>query len=395
MKKMGVKLFAAGLLIAAGCILTGGGSTKIDLNDYVVVDKDSYDGYGSVSFNDALLTTDVYRIMAKGKEKDSVSLMTVQNLLKTAYTHTEEFQDNAVNGYLSNGDTFKEIFTIDNSALKPYHITLKGEEKKYKVSGLKEVETFDVFESLDVRFSGTDGYGNVYWNAEKMKELLFTPDKDYALSNGDEVTFTAYDPTNQGSFSKYAERYGRIPESATKTYIVEGLTPIPTFDAFERLSVSFEGTDGFGRLRASTTDDTRLVFTFDKIEGLSNGDQVTATVMDAENRDSFYAYGQVFGSAPAENTKTYTVTGLTEIQEFDPFEGVQVELDATSPNGTVKITHPTGDPYGLRYSCSDTGVSSGDEVTVKVYYGYYNELDESFVSQYGKKPTQTEKKFKV
>ena len=128
-------------------------------------------------------------------------------------------------------------------------------------------------------------------------------------------------------------------------------------------------------------------FEFEPTEGLSNGDTVTVTAKVGKKAED---YAFVLDGTEA----TFTVEGLEEIEEYDPFADIQVVFEGKAPNGTAKMNN-NSDDYTISYEMDKSdGLSNGDTVTVKAAPAYGMKEDE-YAQQYGKKLSITEKSFTV
>lgn len=125
-------------------------------------------------------------------------------------------------------------------------------------------------------------------------------------------------------------------------------------------------------------------------ENLSNGDEVVLTIdvdnSALENYDFKLAGGE----------KKITVSGLNEVEAFDPFENVAVNFSGMSPNGSASVnTSYSNVDIDLLYNLDkSSGLKNGDEVTVSISTHSDTDLDEYCMSK-GKVPTTTEKTFTV
>ena len=128
---------------------------------------------------------------------------------------------------LSNGDVVTYIWNCDDEyVLETYGYKLKYEDVEITVENLKEAESFDPFEGIEVVFSGIspNGTASIAGGAESpaARNLRYDLDVYNGLSNGDEVTITAsiyYDDPVEYCI----ENYGLIPSPITRTYTVGGL----------------------------------------------------------------------------------------------------------------------------------------------------------------------------
>lgn len=123
-------------------------------------------------------------------------------------------------------------------------------------------------------------------------------------------------------------------------------------------------------------------------ENLSNGDEVVLTIDVDNSALEKYDFKLEGGE------KKITVSGLDEIEAFDPFENVAVNFSNMSPNGSASVSISDAD-IDLNYTLDkDSGLKNGDEVTVSISSYDGTDVEEYCMSQ-GKNPTVTEKTFTV
>lgn len=125
-------------------------------------------------------------------------------------------------------------------------------------------------------------------------------------------------------------------------------------------------------------------------ENLSNGDEVVLKI-DVDN-SALESYD--FKLSGGE--KKITVSGLDEVEAFDPFENVTVNFSGMSPNGTASVnTSDSNVDIRLNYTLDkNSGLKNGDEVTVSISSSSGTDVEEYCMSN-GKTPTATEKTFTV
>ncbi len=200
-------------------------SAKINLNNYVSVEfeGDNLAGYGSVTFDKERFLLDHIGSVSFNKESIQV--------YRELYGNTDKSAANAILNYisvsldkrnkLSNGDTVKTVWKIDTEKVETYFVwDYVCTSESFTVSGLKDADTFDPFERLEVSFSGISpygtasayNYGNDYSGTYKV-----TPNNN--LKNGDKVTVT-YSCSDKATM---VANYGKYPSSFEKTYTVSGL----------------------------------------------------------------------------------------------------------------------------------------------------------------------------
>ena len=130
-------------------------------------------------------------------------------------------------------------------------------------------------------------------------------DKYKDLSNGDEINYT-------WSISSEMELYlnCKVKYTTDGKKKVSDLTEVETFDAFADLQIEFTGSAPAGRAELKYSGDmlSSYDFSMDKSSGLSNGDVITVTLDDYVQSNCLSKYGKV----PAEKSKEYTVSGLSE-----------------------------------------------------------------------------------
>lgn len=126
----------------------------------------------------------------------------------------------------------------------------------------------------------------------------------------------------------------------------------------------------------------------DASENLSNNDTFTVTF----NWDASKA--KELGLKYIGKEKTYTVEGLEDVTEIDPFQDVTIEYSGTAPAGKADVKNNSSDSFlsTLRYSASKTSeLSNGDKIVVKIDTSDVEQkaLENNYVL------TQTEKEYVV
>ena len=203
----------------------------------------------------------------------------------------------------------------------------------------------------------------------------------------------------------------------TAFYMCAGLTGCgkETVDVTADADISVSGYDGHGTATVSKGDwlmDTEkkygqgMSFTdlalleealYDAVEynvspseNLSNGDEVVLTIDVDNSALENYDFKLEGGE------KKITVSGLDEVETFDPFENVTVNFSGMSPNGEASI-NKSGSSAGIDLSYTldkNSGLKNGDEVTVSV--SVYDDMDiEEYCESKGKAISATEKTFTV
>ena len=164
-----------------------------------------------------------------------------------------------------------------------------------------------------------------------------------------------------------------------------------------------EDTYGLSNLAGSLYEgnETSLFVTYcadgsaDKTRNLSNGDVVTYT-WDGVNEQTKKEAEEMFGVKIKCSDVTYKVSGLTAVNTFDAFDGVEVEFNGISPDGSATVnTLPTAEAAKDLYYTLDEqyNLANGDTVTVTVHSNRDDFSD--CIEKYGAIPAATEKTYMV
>lgn len=164
-----------------------------------------------------------------------------------------------------------------------------------------------------------------------------------------------------------------------------------------------EDTYGLSNLAGSLYEgnETSLFVTYcadgsaDKTRNLSNGDVVTYT-WDGVNEQTKKEAEELFGVKIKCSDVTYKVSGLTAVNTFDAFDGVEVEFDGISPDGSATVnTLPIAEAAKSLYYTLDEqyNLANGDTVTVTVHSNRDDFSD--CIEKYGAIPAATEKTYTV
>lgn len=207
---------------------------------------------------------------------------------------------------------------------------------------------FDPFEGLRLGFDGYSGYGTARIEDRPSSGMEYALSASNELKNGDTVKVTASIPSYY-TLDRFAETYGGVPSAYSREYTVSGLQEIETFDAFEGLTIKYEGYSPYAKAKIASKEYGDLVYKLDQNENLKNGDVITVTITGAY--ESWFSTGSVSDftkntwKAPAELSKEYVVSELPEyITSFEQiteeaWEKLQTEL---WDHKASYIDHPAG-----------------------------------------------------
>ncbi len=251
-----IAVVAAAVVIVA-LVVGVSASRRINLNKYVEVTFEGYDGYGTANVTmdwDALSSKYDKRI----KVDDSGwgwfygSFSEIVN--DCTYMSVDPQYD------LSNGDEVTISWDVDTASIDQLirkSVKISADPKTYTVSGLEEVEEFDAFETVQIEFLGTSPNATAEI-VSAPDDLVITLSDTYDLAVGDVVTATI----SEDSAMAYAQEYGRIPAELSKDYTVEdvayyvtSLDQIPE-DAMEKMEAQAE--DAFHADVAGWSENARL-----------------------------------------------------------------------------------------------------------------------------------------
>lgn len=124
----------------------------------------------------------------------------------------------------------------------------------------------------------------------------------------------------------------------------------------------------------------------DKTTDLSNGDRVSYKWNVSMTDKLREKYKVEFVS----EDKEFKVDSLDEVEEFDPFENLEVTFSGIAPNGSAKISGSIEEVPSLYFKADKTSeLKNGDIITI-ILDSYEDDI-ESYCLEYGKVPTELEK----
>ncbi len=126
---------------------------------------------------------------------------------------------------------------------------------------------------------------------------------------------------------------------------------------------------------------------------LSNGDEISFQWACDDDMAKEH-----FGVQLKYEDLTFTVEGLEEAAEVDPFEDVELVFSGIAPNGEVSLVNNSEESfaYDLQYEVEPSdGLSNGDTITVSLLQAESQEDRAYYLRSYGVTFTQTEKTYTV
>ena len=221
----------------------------------------------------------------------------------------------------------------------------------------------------------------------------YNADRSQGLSNGDVVTVTFR--YSNSEMKKLGIRF----KGEQKKVTVSELAEIERFDAFAGANMVLSGPNGYGELAINKTGTeeiySQLQYTASKDHELHNGDSVTVTITNRSGEDEFSEIGRIYGKVPAETSKTFEITGLTEVPTFDAFAGLAVTLEGVEPFGYISLEN-TDDSNDIWFEADKyDNLSNGDTVRVRAVPGYTGAFNAEYAEIYGQVPETPEKLLQI
>ena len=218
----GVLAFVALMVVL---VVSINASSTINLNKYLTIEAEGYDGYGSVRASiDWVAITEKYGKKVKFTKRASRELFGMDWFVSGAPILALE-QGIRVrmekSSNVSNGEEINYEWVIDEELYDYVKVKLKYNDDTYTVSGLSTVGTFDAFADVEVTFSGfaPNGRMEYRYNGSDLDSYYFSCDKTDGLSNGDTVTLKI----DSSKIESLISRIGKVPAESEKQYVVSGL----------------------------------------------------------------------------------------------------------------------------------------------------------------------------
>ena len=218
------------IALIIGAVILNKRAHTVNLNDYVEVSFEGFDGYGTAEVSiDYDSIVDDY--CDKFKE-DKIS----RDMEKLDYYEREYYDyldldpesiliyfcinvDVSKQTNLSNGDTVKYSWDVNKKKLEKYFdLEFEYSNEKVTVEGLEEIDKYDAFEHLTINYVGASPSASIAldYDGEYFNNGDFYCDKYEALKDGDTITVTLDVDTQE-----VANSYGVIPTETSKTFTVE------------------------------------------------------------------------------------------------------------------------------------------------------------------------------
>ena len=249
-------------------------------------------------------------------------------------------------------NTNETVSVNSNGSTNPTNNSAKIDLNKY-VS--VEFEGYNLAGYGSVKFDKEkfllDHIGNIYFNEENhqvYRELFGNEyksagnaivqyisvclDKSSKLSNGDKVKLVWKINTDKvNTYFKWDYT------CSAKEFTVTGLKDATTFDAFERVEITFSGIDPYGKVSVYNYGaNYGGSYKVTPAENLKNGDKVKVTFSCSDKSTMVTKYGKY----PSSYEKTYTVSGLnTYVKSIDGLSNEQLNKLVSDAKDKIWILH--------------------------------------------------------
>lgn len=358
-KKVLMAVGAGAAIIMLLLFVVLGMEDSIDMNQYLTIEAEGYDGYGKLH---AAINWDA--VEEKYGEKLSfteeagktfgglISLMSPMDVLQDCVrVELEKYSG------LSNGDTVAYTWTVDEDLANMLKCKIKCKDGSFSVSDLQQAETFDLFSQLEVEFTGTapEGRASLTYTGTELRSDAFRCDKSRDLSNGDTITVSISD----SNVELLAEQLGKVPESLEKQYTVQGLNSYvrkaSEIDETALAEMQKQASDEYISHAAQWKEDKKL-------ENLSYLGNYLLTSKDGAGNYLYLVYKASIRNYYADSQQTYDQ--VNEVYWYTRFENLMV-------NGDGKTEVDVRD-YSTPYDSVYFDTSGNDSYGAKrwSYYGY-------------------------
>ncbi len=371
-----VAVVVAALLLVL--YFTGVTTKKVKLNDYLSVEINGYDGYGTAS-----ISFDRFQL----EEDYDQKIQLTDAAIIWGYYDFSDLVDDIASAYvvpgsgLSNGDEVQVEWYVDLDDLDELvkgKVELSYEPETYEVSGLKEVQNFDAFAGISVQFSGISPDATADLSLNRSAAAIPDEAWDYldislsqteGLAVGDTVTVTI----SEESANELMRDLGLHPGEMSKEYVVEGIPYYVT-------SLDQIPEEGMEKMKQQADDVFRAQISSWTLGTLISLDYLGCYFLTPKSADSATQNIEYVIYRYQANQSGDIVTGYWYCEFYN---GMVLE-DGTFSLDYTDYTIPTytssfwGDPTGTYFTHTDA-------TNTKAYYVGYPDLDTMFnqlVTQY-------------
>ncbi|MCM1086616.1 MAG: YARHG domain-containing protein [Muribaculaceae bacterium] len=346
--------------------------STINLNNYVKIEADGYDGYGTIK---ASIDWDAIKLKYSDKVSFTGQAQTEFGGLFSSVSPIDLMEDYisielAETSKLSNGDVVEYTWNVADELSTMIKCKLKYKDSSYNVLGLTEIGIFDAFSGLEITYEGIapNGYANIAYNGSELDYYDFRCDKTDGLSNGDKIIVSI----DEGNLEYYARNLGKVPDTLERKYIVEGLrgyvTAYSEIDNDSLAAMQQQASDVYNAYAAQRWDEGAVIESFTYI-----GDYF----LTLKDKNSWGDHNRLYLVYKAQVRNHYaddgeTFNDLNGYYWYISFHDIMVEPDGSITVDITNYNTPSESIY------VDSGISYGWFGTKRwEYYGYWT-LDDLY-----------------
>ena len=212
----------------------------IDMNSYVDVITDGYNGYACASvsidwesFDQENKKKYSFTKAAKAKYGSSIKNISLSDIISDFVYISLDKDSN-----ISNDDVLKYNWSISDEISDYVICYLDYDDETYKVNGLPDAPQYDFFEGVELSYSkiSPNGKAELLYSGTKLSIYDFTLDKSENIRNDEVLTVSL----NEQDDWYYLSKFNAIPSEYTKSFIVSGLDEyVSSIDSIPEESLSF------------------------------------------------------------------------------------------------------------------------------------------------------------
>lgn len=369
-KIIGIAAVAVVLIVVA--LIFSGLSNKINLNKYLTIETEGYDGYGTAR---ATIDWDAiekkygkkikYKAAAKKEYGGWLELMTPFDAFQESVSVRLDKTNN-----LSNGDSIEYTWQIDEDLKKYVKCDYKYNDKKHKVSGLEKVGKFDAFAEVTMEYTGIapNGSANLNYLGSDLNYYDFQCDKTSGLSNGDVIKVTI----NDSKLEDCAKRIGKVPEVTTKEYTVEGLESYVSNIA----EINDDSLDAMKK-QAEDTYNAKVAKDWDEGSSLASLTYIGNYLLTAKDKDSWSGHNYIYLVYKAQVKNVFSNEEKSYDETSDVYWYIRYSDLLLATDGNVKVDTNNYSTPGNRVTI-DSGIDNGWWSTKSWNFEGFNSVDELY-----------------
>lgn len=352
------------LALVALVVIIGGFSVwrshqKYDVSKDIVVSFEGYNGHGTASYNQQIVTKNMFEYIGKkrglsDREIDQAERTGLNNLMNIfskaskAASLAKMVSINFIpNGNLSNGDKVKLIVRVPLKEIK-----VQPFEKEYTVKGLKQVKVVkakDIMAHLKVKFVGYDGFGQAKITSKQYGNETIKIKHNGHLKNGDTVKINVYRLYDADEGTAFVGQH----EVTVKVTGLTDITKISNMDDVIKLNTAFMHNEN--KNGEYDTYQVEKIHTYAMVNGDNTNIDMSYGSSDNERDTSLVS---VNSSVPTPKITILTLYKVTDIPKLEAVEkttqyksyGIK---DLTLEDNVLNIDSKNTDEDGVKSISTD------------------------------------------